>query len=72
MARTVNITVYPNKRLAASVARLMLMAFVGMPEDGQVAHFKDGDPSNMHIDNLEWATRQSIAAEIAPTKREDF
>ena len=43
-----------------TVARLVLMAFVGPPEDGQVAHYKDGDCKNGSLPNVEWSNFSAI------------
>lgn len=44
----------------ATVAALMLEAFVG-PADGRIAHIRNGDPSDLRLDNLEWSTFSAIA-----------
>lgn len=41
------------------VARLVLAAFVGPPEQGQECCHNDGDPSNNHLDNLRWDTKSA-------------
>lgn len=47
-----------NPRRSATVARLVLEAFVGPPPEGGVARHKDGDDENLNLSNLEWdATR---------------
>lgn len=39
------------------VHRLVLLAFVGpCPEGMECRHFPDGDASNNHLENLQWAT----------------
>lgn len=38
-----------------TVARLVLLVFVGPPLPGQVAHYKDGDCTNGALSNLEWS-----------------
>ena len=40
------------------VHRLILMTFVGLPPEGCETRHLDGDPSNNHIDNLEWGTHK--------------
>jgi len=40
-----------SKRKTFWVHQLVLRAFVG---EGEVAHHKDGDKANNHLDNLEW------------------
>ena len=44
-----------------SVMRLVLMAFDRMPADGEVAHPKDGDPTNVQLQNLQWSTPSAIS-----------
>lgn len=41
----------------AAVHRLVLMAFVGLPGEGQEALHWDGDPANNSLANLRWGTR---------------
>lgn len=44
------------------VHRLILLAFVGIPEDGvDVALHRDGDPSNNTLANLAWGTHSDNA-----------
>ena len=40
------------------VHRLVALAFLGPPPDEKAwqVHHRDGDPSNNHVDNLEWVT----------------
>lgn len=44
------------KDYTSLVGRLVLYAFTGYPEDGQVAHHVDGDSSNDDIENLMWTS----------------
>lgn len=47
------------KRKTFRVHRLILMAFKGLPEKGQVGrHTGDGDTFNNCPENLEWGTQQ--------------
>lgn len=56
----VKLSLPDGKHLHASIARLMLVAFVG-DESDKVAHYKDGNPENLTIENLEWSTFREIA-----------
>ena len=40
----------------AYVHRLVLMAFAGMPRDGQIGLHGDGDKTNNRLENLRWGT----------------
>lgn len=40
--------------------RVLLLAFVGPCPRGHVASFKDGDISNVRLDNLEWVSQSEI------------
>ncbi|MGC4002265.1 MAG: hypothetical protein QM811_03605 [Pirellulales bacterium] len=44
------------KRIVQQVAKLVLLAFHGGPNDGEfeVPQFKDGDPGNCSFENLNW------------------
>lgn len=47
-----------------SIGRLVLEAFVGpCPTKNGVAHFKDGDPLNACLDNMEWSTPGKVAVD---------
>ena len=46
-----------------TVARLVLLAFVGLPKDGQVAHYKDGDCTNAKLSNVEWSNYSAICVQ---------
>lgn len=48
------------KTLGANVGRLVLLAFTG-EQDGQLAHYKDGDPTNNNLSNMEWTSMPAIA-----------
>ena len=53
------VTLSKNKqKFSTSVARLVLMAFVGMPEDGQECCHNDGDATNNNLENLRWDTHK--------------
>ena len=39
------------------VHRLVALAFLGAPSEGQEVRHLDGDPSNNKVDNLRWGTR---------------
>lgn len=43
-------------REEAWVHRLVLRAFIGEPEDGQIARHMDGNPGNNSLSNLTWGT----------------
>jgi hypothetical protein len=58
------------QRVAYSVSRLVLLAFVGPgPKDG-VAHCKDRDSRNVRLENLEWTTLRAVALERGREPRE--
>lgn len=46
-----------------SVSKLVLLAFVGEPPLGHVAHVKNGNPSDLRLSNLEWATPTEVVAQ---------
>lgn len=46
------------KQRTRSVARLVAENFVPNPEGLKTVRFKDGDSTNYHKDNLEWAVRE--------------
>jgi len=45
-----------NKKKNFGIHRLVLMAFIGMPQAGHEASHLDGDTNNNHISNLKWET----------------
>lgn len=47
-----------------TTARLVLLAFVGEPEQGQVAHYIDGDCTNSRLENLTWTWTTDIAKKL--------
>lgn len=51
------------------VHRLVLMAFVGVPEPGMYACHYDDDPSNNHLSNLRWGTAADNGADHRRTTR---
>lgn len=54
---TVSLSKHPHRK-QASVARLVLLAFVGpAPSETEVRHYPDRDPANNRLENLSWATR---------------
>ena len=56
---TVSLSRYPH-RWQASVARLVLLAFVGpAPAGTEARHYPNRDPTNNRLDNLSWATRRT-------------
>ena len=42
------------RRLHTTASFLMLRAFVGEPQPGQIAVLIDGDPKNLKLENLRW------------------
>jgi hypothetical protein len=40
------------------VHRLVLLAFIGPPKDGEECAHLDGDPSNNHLSNLKWCHKR--------------
>jgi hypothetical protein len=55
-----------------TIAKLLLLAFVGPPSNGQVAHYKDGDCTNGVLANVEWSDYSEIAIQSGykrPVKR---
>lgn len=58
-----------------SLGRLVLEAFVSeSPTKNGVAHFKDGNPENASIENLEWSSYGKIAVDCGylPPKEHQF
>jgi NUMOD4 motif/HNH endonuclease len=55
----VSLSKYPYRK-EASVARLVLLAFIGPPPKGtESRHYPDRDPTNNRLSNLSWATRRT-------------
>lgn len=52
------------KRKKRYVHRLVLLAFVGPPLEGQEALHIDGDATNNQLENLRWGTRQENALDL--------
>lgn len=48
------------RKTKSSVARLMALAWHGVPPDGSVARHRDGNPKNNHADNIYWDVPQVI------------
>lgn len=69
---TVTIAKEGRDRKTCSVGRLILLAFVGPPSDKQVAHFKDGNPGNPQLNNLEWSTVGAITTQQHRRKHEEY
>lgn len=44
------------KRFSTGVHRLVALAFLGTPEEGQEVRHLDGDSQNNHVSNLAWGT----------------
>ena len=64
VSSTVNLR-HEGKRLAVSVGRLVLLAFIGEPpHETSVAHFKDGNAANALPNNVEWSTFSEIGIEV--------
>ena len=53
---------FNGKRAGPTVASLMLNAFIGRL-DGGIARCIDGNPENLNIENLKWASFSEIAKE---------
>jgi hypothetical protein len=47
-----------NKKIIAYTHRLVLAAFKGWPSKGYECNHIDANPSNNHINNLEWVTKE--------------
>jgi hypothetical protein len=56
--RTISVTLksqeYKNKLLSFTLARIVAHNFIGESEGIKMIRYKDGNPHNVHVDNLEW------------------
>lgn len=52
---------WKKRKKIMKIHRLMLMAFVGLPQKGQVACHKDDVKTNNFLDNLYWGTASTNA-----------
>lgn len=43
-----------------TIARLVLLAFIG-ERPGMIAHYRDGNPENLTLQNLQWSTESCVA-----------
>jgi len=50
-------------KLRTGIGRLVLMAFVGQPKEGQECCHKDGNPCNNYVGNLYWGTSKENSAD---------
>lgn len=56
-----------------NIGRLVLISFNGF-EEGKVAHYKDSNPTNNSLSNMEWSTPAAIEMKVAarsPYRRND-
>lgn len=58
-----------NKQRTLRVHRLVLLAFVGPPEPGQVCMHLDNNPRNNALSNLRWGSQKENLAMISPEIR---
>jgi hypothetical protein len=58
-----------NVNVARAVHKLVAMAFLEPPQEGQVAIHIDGDTTNNHIHNLRWADLWFASARTRQLKR---
>jgi hypothetical protein len=49
---------YDNKTMTPRVGRLILMAFKGLPKDGEFCCHNNNDPSDNRIENLRWGDQK--------------
>lgn len=61
-ARVVKLSHPEIGRVDMTTAHAVLLAFVGAPQEGQVAHYKNGDCADARKENVEWSTFANISA----------
>lgn len=63
--RYVNLSLLGKGKLIG-VHRLVAIAFLNNPDNKKYVHHKDNNPSNNHVDNLEWCTQaENIGYSVA-------